>query len=76
MITKNKTKIQLVKELLEQEQITFEQSLILVEDSYEEIYNSENKFDCHNIDSNYNNNSGTPYNGYISHTTAFPFFKK
>ena len=69
MITKNQIKIQIVKELLDKKQITFEQCLILLEEPNEKVSKTENRLpsnDSYNSSSNIYSN---PYNGYTSNST-------
>lgn len=69
MITKNQTKIQIVKELLDKKQITFEQCLILLEELNEKVSKTENRLpsnDSYNSSSNIYSNT---FNGYTSNST-------
>lgn len=69
MITKNQTKIQIIKELLDKKQITFEQCLILLEEPNEKVHKTENRWPSNNS----NSTSGSVYcysnNGYTSNST-------
>lgn len=69
MITKNPQKIQIIKELLDKEHITFEHCLILLEENYEEIFKSEIKHSCSNPYCTSNCIYSNTHNGYTSNST-------
>ena len=70
MITKNQIKIQIVKELLDKKQITFEQCLILIEEPDEKVYKLENQWPSNTPI--YRNSSGnhSANDTYTSSTTG------
>jgi hypothetical protein len=69
MITKNQTKIQIVKELLDKKQITFEQCLILLEEPNEKVSKTENRLPSNNPYNSSSNIYSNTYNGYTSNST-------
>ena len=69
MITKNQIKIQIVKELLDKKQITFEQCLILLEEPNEKVSKTENRLPSNDPYNSSSNIYSNPYNGYTSNST-------
>ena len=69
MITKNQIKIQIVKELLDKKQITFEQCLILLEEPNEKVSKTENRLPSNDPYNSSSNIYSNPYNGYTSNCT-------
>ena len=76
MITKNQTKIQIVKELLDKKQITFEQCLILLEEPNEKVSKTENRWPSNNSNYSYGSVYCASPNGYTSHITDDSTIKK
>ena len=68
MITKNQNKIQIIKELLDKKQITFEQCLILLEEQNEKVFQTENRWPSNNFNPSYGNIYCTTTTGHTSHS--------
>ena len=76
MITKNQDKIQIIKELLDKKQITFEQCLILLEESNEKVSQTENRLFSDGSNHTYGSIYCNSTNGYTSHSTDDSTIKK
>ena len=70
MITKNQIKIQIVKELLDKKQITFEQCLILLEEPNEKVSKTEYRWPSNNSNITSGSVYCASYNGHTSNSTG------